>query len=68
MQQINHDGSKGPIEPFDKKKMEKFLNDPKVKEVRVFRLKKGMTVDFKGTTYKVTAVRPNGKVTLREKR
>jgi len=68
MQAVDHDGLKRMIEPFDPERMIKLLEDRKVKEVRVFRLKKGMTINIKNTHYKVIAVRPNGKVTLKEKK
>jgi hypothetical protein len=54
-----------PIMPFDKKKMEKYLLKPEVAHVRVFMLQKGMEVTVKGARYKVTAARPNGKVTMK---
>ena len=65
MQQIDHDGSRGPIEPFDSKKMEQMLANPEVKEVRVFRLKPGMRVTIQGAIYKVISARPNGKITMK---
>lgn len=37
MQEVRHDGSKGPITPFDKDEMAKMLGDVAVKEVRVFK-------------------------------
>jgi len=67
MQVIDHDGTRRMIEMFDQRKMEKHLEDPKVKEVRVFNLKKGMTVNIQNTLYKITAVRPSGKITMRPK-
>lgn len=65
MQAIEHDGHKRMVERYEERKMEILLNDPKVKEVRVFRLRKGMRINVQGTLYKVTADRPNGKVTLK---
>lgn len=40
-------------------------NDEKVKEIGAFRLQKGMRINIKGIAYKVIAVRPNGKITLK---
>ena len=54
----------GPV-PYDSEKLTAALEHKEVEAVRVFRLKKGMTVDVGGTRYKVTAVRDNGKITLR---
>lgn len=67
MQAIEHDGTQRVIEEFNQRQMEKHLNNPAVKEVRVFKLTKGMTVKIKDTFYKIIAVRPNGKVTMRPK-
>jgi len=67
MQAIDNDGTQRMIEMFDQRKMEKHLADPAVKEVRVFNLKKGMTVNIQNTLYKITAVRPSGKITMRPK-
>jgi len=59
----------GNPKPFNPVKLEAMLNDTekKIKGVRVFRLKKGMTLDIGGVDYKVIAVRENGKVTMRLK-
>jgi hypothetical protein len=65
MQAIEHDGKRRMIEPFDKKRMDDLLEEAKVKEVRVFKLKKGMKIKIEDTLYKVSAVRQNGKITLR---
>lgn len=51
--------------PYDEEKMKKALDQPEVKQVRVFRLKKGMRINIEGQGYKVVTVRPNGKITLR---
>jgi len=66
MQVIKEDGTKETPEPYKQEKLEKALNDPDVKEVRVFRLKHGMKLNIQGVIYKVIASRPNGKVTLKE--
>jgi len=65
MQAIEHGGFKRDMEPYDHLKVKELLDDPKVKEVRVFRLQKGMKIRIEGAWYKVIAARPNGKVTLR---
>ena len=67
MQEVRNDGSVGPIEEFDFDSLEKKIGDPNVKEVRVFRLKKGMNVMIGGHEYKVTTVREDGKAVLRPK-
>lgn len=36
MQATNHDGSFGPISPFNEDKMQEWIRDPKVKHVEVF--------------------------------
>lgn len=51
--------------PFDEAKMRRVLDHDAVESVRVFRLRKGMVIRVQGTKYKVTAARPNGKVTLK---
>ena len=38
MQEIRHDGSKGPIKPFTVEDMRSSLDKPEVKEVRVFKV------------------------------
>ena len=61
MQQINVDGSRGPIEEYNPEKIIKALDNPKVKEVRVFRLEKGMVVEIKGKSYEVVSLNSKGK-------
>jgi len=65
MQPIYHDGSRGLVERFMERRLQEHLADPAVKEVRVFNLRRGQVVHIEGRYYKVIAVRPNGKVTLR---
>lgn len=65
MQAIEKDGLHREPEPFDPARIMQLLNEPKVKEVRVFRLQKGMTLNVQGRKYKVIAARPNGKVTMK---
>jgi len=65
MQAIEHDGTKRMIEVFDPKRLEALLGEPEVKEVKVFRLEKGMLINIEGGAYKVIAARPNGKITLK---
>ena len=66
MQAIEHDGKRRMIEPLDLKRMKGLLEEPEVKEVRVFKLKKGMRINIKGSVYKVIAARLNGKITLKK--
>ena len=61
MQEINADGSRGPIEKYSPKKLIQALNKPEVKEVRVFRLEKGMVVEIKGKPYEVLSLNSKGK-------
>ena len=65
MQPIDNEGRRGPIEPFDPGRLERHLKNPDIREVRVFRIKKGMKINIHGTLYKCIAARPNGKVTLK---
>jgi len=65
MQAIEHDGTQRMIEVFDPKRLEALLGEPEVKEVKVFRLEKGMLINIEGGAYKVIAARPNGKITLK---
>ena len=65
MQVIEIGGNRRMPELYDEAKMNRALKDPKVKEVRVFRMKKGLKLNIEGHRYKVIAVRPNGKVTLK---
>lgn len=67
MQAIKHDMTERMIEPYDSEKLKSRLEDPAVKEVRVFKLQKGMRINIRGGIYKVVAARPNGKITLRYK-
>ena len=61
MQSINVDGSRGPIEEYNPEELIKTLNDPKVKEVRVFKLEKGMIVKISGKHYGVLSLNSKGK-------
>lgn len=66
MQAFDKEGKPvGDTVPFDRKKMEKILSQRVVDHVKVFLLKKGMVLTIAGYKYKVTAVRPNGKITIR---
>ena len=67
MQEVRNDGSVGPIVPFNAKELYECLEKENVKEVKVFRLKKGMVITIGGHAYKVTAVREDGKVVLKPK-
>ena len=65
MQEIDKDGKKGPIKEYDSEKMLQALADPKVKEVRVFRLEKGMIIQAKGAFYEIVSLNSKGaKATL----
>ena len=68
MQEVRHDGTEGELQPFNQKVMEARLEDPNVKYMKIVRLKAGMriTVPETGQVFKVTAARPNGKITMRE--
>lgn len=68
MQAIEHDGARRFPELYEEEGMKQLLGDDEVKEVRVFNLRKGMEVTVEGGLYKVTACRPNGKITLRRKK
>jgi len=61
MQEIDIDGSRGPIEEYSSKNLFHSLNKPEVKEVRVFHLEKGMTVEIKGKLYEVISLNSKGK-------
>jgi len=53
------------MELYNSKRMRELLDDSDVAEVRVFKLKKGQRITIGTDIYKVTAVRPNGKATIR---
>ncbi|MBW2623940.1 MAG: hypothetical protein JRD68_13615 [Deltaproteobacteria bacterium] len=65
MQAMDQDGVGRMPEMFNQKRMNGLLKDPDVKEVRVFRLKKGTRINIDGHNYKIIAARPNGKITMR---
>ena len=65
MQVIERNGAERPPEIYDPNKMEALMRKPDVKEIRVFRLRKGMRINVNGSMYKVIVERPNGKVTLK---
>lgn len=65
MQAVEHDGTEREPELYSPEKLEALLDDPKVKEVKVFRLKAGMRINISDAVYKVITARPNGKVTLK---
>jgi len=67
MQVIEKDGIGRMPEPYDHEKLKQELEKPEVQEVRVFKLKEGMTLHVGGRLYKVARVRKNGKVTLKPK-
>ncbi len=65
MQEIRHDGSRGPVELFDQKKMMEALNKSTVKEVRVFTLNVGQRVTIEGEVYEVKKVQSRGRIQLK---
>ena len=65
MQVVERDGTERMVELFSKKRINELLDDPKVKEVKVFRLELRQRVTIKGTVYKVISARNNGKVTMK---
>lgn len=65
MQAIEHSGAERMPEIFNPKRLKTLLDGPEVKEVRVFKIKKGMKINIEGNLYKVIAARPNGKITLK---
>ena len=65
MQAVERDGTERMVELFSKKRINELLDDPKVKEVKVFRLELGQRVTIRGTVYKVISARNNGKVTMK---
>lgn len=65
MQTVDRNGERGNLKFFDQEKLEESLKDPNVDHVRVFQLKRRMKVIIQGTAYKVIAVRPNGKITMK---
>jgi len=65
MQEINHDGSRGPIVPFDSEKLIKSLGRSEVKEVRVFKLDVGQRVTIEGEVYEVRSIKSRGRVQLK---
>jgi len=64
-----NDGEKkkmtGPEHEWREKALERAQQEPD-REPAKFELKPGMRLVVQGTAYKVVAVRPNGKVTLRQ--
>jgi hypothetical protein len=68
MQEVRHDESRGPIEPFDADEAKRRLENPNVKEIAVFGLQKGMRIIVEGQAYKVITVRENGKITMRREK
>ena len=65
MQAIEHDGKRRDPEPYDPEKLEQLLEEKNVREVRVFPLRKGMRINIGNIPYKVVAIRPNRKITLK---
>jgi len=65
MQAVEHSGIERMPEIFNAERLESLLDDPEVKEVKVFKLEKGMLINIEGCAYKVIAARPNGKITLK---
>jgi hypothetical protein len=55
----------GVAVPYDREVLEAAIEEDGVKKVEVFKLKPRMVVEINGTRYKVIAVRPNGKITMR---
>ena len=65
MQDIRHDESRGPIRPLDMRGLRRSLNDPEVKEVRVFTLDVGQRVTIEGEVYEVKKLQSRGRVQLK---
>jgi len=65
MQAVERDGTERMAELFSEKRINKLLDDPKIKEVKVFRLELGQRVTIQDTVYKVISARKNGKVTMK---
>lgn len=64
MQAERHDGKPMPIEIYDQDEIVRHLDNPDIKEVRVFKLQLGMEIRIKGNQYKVTRMLPNGRAQL----
>jgi virulence-associated protein VagC len=52
--------------PFDEKVMEELLNDPAVKEVRVFKPNRGDKIIIRGVPYKILSFSKNGDLHLKK--
>jgi hypothetical protein len=66
LQVIENDGQARAPEIYSQNKMQEALDDPRVKEVRVFKLKKGMEINIGNLRYRVVSVRHrDGKVILK---
>ena len=63
LKSIDFDPS-GAAEPFDEVKMAEAIGHPDVKDVRVFKLRKGMRLSLGGSVYVVRNKKRNGRVTL----
>jgi hypothetical protein len=66
MQAIDIYGQKQEIKKFNVKEMKEMLNNPKIKEVRVFNVKRGDIVDIFGKQYKVLSISKSGNLHLKE--
>ncbi|MBN1535221.1 MAG: hypothetical protein JW908_00710 [Anaerolineales bacterium] len=64
MQPITKNGEALEPLPFDVEKMKEILNDPEIKEVRVFKPRRGMTLEIRGVIYKIVSVSKNGSLHL----
>jgi hypothetical protein len=67
MQEMYKDGSAGELEPFNEKKLKKMLEKEGVVSVNVVDLKEGMRIKLGKTTYKITRIRKDGRISLSPK-
>ncbi len=65
MQEVRHDGTKGPIEPLNVKKMERRLKDPKVKQFIVAK-RKELQKSIKDLDLKIEKLEPDIKGTFED--
>ncbi len=66
MQAIDINGMRREVLPYNEKVMKDLLNDPDIKEVRVFNIVRGDEVEVMGKKYKVLSVSKSGGVHMQE--
>ena len=65
MQAIDYSGIRREIKRYNEKEMKELLDDPQIKEVRVFNMVRGDEVEVLGKKYIVQSISKSGDIHLK---